>query len=90
MPLKSLLRTVEFCGFHIVYASPRGAVPSYETAPLIKLAYELGSLVWTTAGIFIAPGALLVARKPLGINASTIRNTREGIYEKPRVAANPN
>jgi hypothetical protein len=46
--------------------------------------------VWTTAGIFIAPGALLVARKPLEIDTSTMRETREEAYEKSRVAANSN
>jgi SAM-dependent methyltransferase len=64
MPVQSLLELLESCGFEIVYASPRGAVHSDQTRWAVKLAFAFGALVWTISGRFVAPGALILARKP--------------------------
>jgi SAM-dependent methyltransferase len=63
MPVRSLLKVIRSCGFDVVYASPRGAIYSYKTRPFVKLAFALGFLVWMTTGMFVAPGALVLARK---------------------------
>lgn len=64
MPVRSLLKVIQSCGFKVVHASPRGAIPSHKTRWIVKLSFVLGSLVWATTGMFVAPGALVLARKP--------------------------
>jgi len=64
MPVKSLLELLGSCGFEIVYASPRGAVHSDQTRWAAKLAFAFGALAWAISRRFVAPGALILARKP--------------------------
>jgi hypothetical protein len=63
MPIRSLLKVLESCDFEVMYASPRGAIPSYESRGVVKFSFALGSLMWAVTGIFLAPGALVLARK---------------------------
>jgi len=65
MPVRSLLNLIQACGFQIVYASPRGAMYSDSTRWPVKLAFWFGALARDIAGLFIAPGALILARRPL-------------------------
>jgi SAM-dependent methyltransferase len=63
MPLKSLLRTVEDAGFEILSASPRGAQHT-DSAPLgARAAFAMGTLLWHSFGLSIAPTTLVFARK---------------------------
>lgn len=64
MPVRSLVHVLQTCGFRVVHASPRGAVYSKDTGWAVKLSFALASLFWMATGKFMAPGALLVARKP--------------------------
>ena len=64
MPLGSLLGLLEQTGFRIVSASPRGAVHSEKTSLPVKLSFGLGTALWHTLGIFLAPGAVVIAEKP--------------------------
>jgi 2-polyprenyl-3-methyl-5-hydroxy-6-metoxy-1,4-benzoquinol methylase len=65
MPVQSLLELLESCGFEVIFASPRGAVHSDQTRLVVKLAFVFGTLVRTISGRFVAPGALILARKPV-------------------------
>ena len=65
MPVRSLLQIIQNSGFGIVYASPRGASHSKNTGWTVKLSFALASLLWMTTGKFLAPGALILARKPV-------------------------
>jgi SAM-dependent methyltransferase len=63
MPLKSLLKTVESAGFEILSASPRGAQHT-DSAPLgARAALAMGTLLWHSFGLSIAPTTLVFARK---------------------------
>ncbi len=63
MPLKSLLKTIDGCGFDIELASPRGAGHSAESTPMVRALFAAGTVSWHALRIAIAPGALIVARK---------------------------
>lgn len=63
MPIRSLHRLMRMTGFEVVYTSPRGAVHSDETRPIVKMTFTIGALLWDILGIFVAPGALVVAKK---------------------------
>jgi 2-polyprenyl-3-methyl-5-hydroxy-6-metoxy-1,4-benzoquinol methylase len=65
MPVRSMLKLLQSCGFEVIYASPRGAVHGDQTHFAVKLAFVFGTLIWTISGRFVAPGALILARKPL-------------------------
>lgn len=65
MPIRSMVQLLRSCGFNIVYASPRGALHSDQTRLAVKLSFELGAFVWMVSGRFVAPGALILARKPV-------------------------
>jgi len=66
MPLKSLLKTVEEAGFEILSASPRGAQHT-DSAPLsARAAFAMGTLLWHSFGLSIAPTTLVFARKKAG------------------------
>jgi SAM-dependent methyltransferase len=65
MPVKSLLRVIRSIGFDLVYASPQGAVHSDKTKTVVKLSFALGAALWKATGIFMAPGALVLAKKPV-------------------------
>jgi SAM-dependent methyltransferase len=64
MPVCSLLRVLEEAGFRVIYASPRGALHSNRTKLPVKASFALGYMIWKLSGIFLAPGALVLARKP--------------------------
>jgi SAM-dependent methyltransferase len=63
MPVRSLLRLLESVGFRVVYASPRGAVHSDATRWIAKAAFAMGTASRALGGPFLAPGALILARK---------------------------
>ncbi|MEZ6058857.1 MAG: methyltransferase domain-containing protein [Planctomycetaceae bacterium] len=63
MPLRSLLATIEGCGFYIESASPRGAAHSAESSAAVRALFAAGILSWHLLRFAIAPGALVVARK---------------------------
>lgn len=64
MPLGSFLRVVKQTGFDVISATPRGAVHSDQTSLAVKLSFGLGAALWHSLGIFMAPGAVVVARRP--------------------------
>lgn len=63
MPVVSLLAELKKIGFKILYSSPKGAIHSYKTNFFVKVVFKLGELVYNISGIFIAPGAVIVAKK---------------------------
>jgi SAM-dependent methyltransferase len=65
MPIRSLLNLITNCGFRIVHASPYGAIYSKAAGWTVQLSFALGSLLWKTTGKFMAPGAIILARKPV-------------------------
>jgi SAM-dependent methyltransferase len=64
MPIRSLLKLIRRTGFDVRYASPRGAIYSDRTKLPVKISFAIGTILWQTSGIFVAPGALVLARKP--------------------------
>lgn len=65
MPLRSLLTVIQRSGFEVVYASPRGALHSDHTKPLVKLSFAFGTALWEAGKlVFLAPAALILATKP--------------------------
>lgn len=63
MPLGSCLNVLSKVGFQIISASPRGAVHSDQTSLGVKLSFGLGIALWETLGVFLAPGAVIIAEK---------------------------
>ncbi len=64
MPTRSFLTLLQQTGFRVISASPRGAVHSDETSSAVKLSFALGTALWHSLGIFLAPGAVIIAEKP--------------------------
>jgi SAM-dependent methyltransferase len=64
MPLASLLKVIRDTGFEVVHASPRGALSNSQSGWIARLFFASASLVWEASGIFAAPGALVLAKKP--------------------------
>lgn len=64
MPLGSMLSLLEQTGFRVISATPRGAIHSDHTSLPVKLSFGLGTALWHTLGIFLAPGAVVIAEKP--------------------------
>ena len=64
MPTRSFLGLLQQTGFRVISASPRGAVHSDETSSAVKLSFALGTALWHSLGIFLAPGAVIIAQKP--------------------------
>lgn len=64
MPLGSFLRVVETAGFRVISATPKGAVHSDQTSLGVKLSFGVGTALWHTLGLFVAPGAIVVAERP--------------------------
>ncbi|MBL8815667.1 MAG: class I SAM-dependent methyltransferase [Planctomyces sp.] len=65
MPVGSFLSVLRKTGFNVVSASPRGAVHSDQTSLPVKLSFAVGIALWQTLGVFMAPGAVVVAERPL-------------------------
>lgn len=63
MPIGSLLGLLNRTGFNVISASPKGAVHSDDTSLMVKLAFGFGIALWQTMGIFLAPGAVVIAEK---------------------------
>jgi SAM-dependent methyltransferase len=61
MPARSFLRVLESAGFRVISASPRGAIHSDDTSLAVKLSFGLGIALWQTLGVFLAPGAVIIA-----------------------------
>lgn len=64
MPVGSFLNVLQQTGFRVITASPRGAVHSDQTSLAVKLSFTIGTALWQTLGVFLAPGAVIVAEKP--------------------------
>jgi SAM-dependent methyltransferase len=64
VPLSSMLCLLRKERFEIVYASPRGALHSDQSSAAVKVSFAVGYVVWHLTGFNIAPGALVLARKP--------------------------
>jgi 2-polyprenyl-3-methyl-5-hydroxy-6-metoxy-1,4-benzoquinol methylase len=63
MPLGSFLNVLERTGFRVLSASPRGAVHSDQTSLPVRLSFGIGTALWQTLGIFVAPGAVIFAER---------------------------
>ena len=63
MPIGSLLGLLKKTGFNVVSASPKGAVHSDDTSLMVKLSFGIGIALWQTTGVFLAPGAVVIAEK---------------------------
>lgn len=64
MPASSFLKLLEQTGFRVSSASPRGAIHSDDTSLAVKLSFGVGIALWKTLGVFLAPGAVVIAEKP--------------------------
>ncbi len=64
MPVGSFLNVLQQTGFRVITASPRGAVHSDQTSLAVRLSFSIGTALWQTLGVFLAPGAVIVAEKP--------------------------
>ncbi len=64
MPLGSFLKVVESSGFRVISATPKGAVHIDRTSLGVKLSFGVGTALWHTLGLFVAPGAVVVAERP--------------------------
>ncbi len=65
MPLKSLLQTIEDCGFEIENVVPRDAQHSNDSSVAVRSLFALGDLSWKILRCHLAPGATIYARKPM-------------------------
>lgn len=61
MPVASFLKVLRRSGFRVISASPRGAVHSEHTSLPVKLSFAMGVALWQTLGVFLAPGAVVIA-----------------------------
>jgi SAM-dependent methyltransferase len=64
MPVGSCVDLLKQTGFRVISASPRGAVHSDQTSLAVKLSFGVGIALWQTLGVFLAPGAVIIAEKP--------------------------
>lgn len=64
IPFSFMLRLLRQEHFQIVYASTRGAMHSDESSLTVKASFAIGLVVWHLTGRNVAPGALVLARKP--------------------------
>lgn len=64
MPVASMLDLMERTGFRVISATPRGAVHSEDTSALVKASFAVGTALWQTTGLFMAPGAVVIAERP--------------------------
>ncbi len=64
MPVGSFLNVLQQTGFRVITASPRGAVHSDQTSLAVRLSFSIGSALWQTLGVFLAPGAVIIAERP--------------------------
>ena len=65
MPVGSFLNVLQQTGFRVITASPRGAVHSDQTSLAVKLSFSIGTALWQTLGVFLAPGAVIIAERPV-------------------------
>jgi len=61
MPVASFLRLLDQSGFDVISATPKGAVHSDQTSLPVKLSFAVGVALWHTLGVFLAPGAVIIA-----------------------------
>jgi SAM-dependent methyltransferase len=64
MPLKTLLHTIEVCGFRIEEVVPRDAQHSDRSSVAVRTLFKVGDLSWKMLRFHLAPGAMIYARKP--------------------------
>ncbi len=64
MPVGSFLTLLERTGFRIISASPKGAVHSDQTSFPVRMSFAMGTALWHASGIFLAPGAVVIAERP--------------------------
>ncbi|MCE7949274.1 MAG: class I SAM-dependent methyltransferase [Chloroflexi bacterium CFX4] len=63
MPMKSLLRLLKKQGYRVLYASPKGALHSDQARRAVRVAFQLGAFIHRVSGLYLAPGALILAQK---------------------------
>lgn len=63
IPVPSLLGILRGEGFEIIYTSPRDAIPSGYSSLKVKAAHIIGHFAWRLAGLHLAPGCVILARK---------------------------
>jgi 2-polyprenyl-3-methyl-5-hydroxy-6-metoxy-1,4-benzoquinol methylase len=63
MPVSSILKVVERSGFDVISASPKGAIHSDQTSLPVKLTFAMGIALWKSVGVFLAPGAVIIAER---------------------------
>lgn len=61
MPVTSFLKVLGRSGFRVISATPKGAVHSDQTSLPVKLTFAMGVALWQTLGVFLAPGAVIIA-----------------------------
>ena len=64
MPLKSLLQTIEVCGFRIESVVPRDALHSNNSSLPVRWLFAIGGLSWKMLRCQLAPATMIIARKP--------------------------
>jgi SAM-dependent methyltransferase len=62
MPVRSHLRLLEEIGYRVLYVSARDALHSDRAKLRVKLAFELGNFAQKLFGVYLAPGALILAQ----------------------------
>lgn len=65
IPVSSMMCLLQQEGFEIIHASTRGAMHSERSSVAVKASFAVGLVVWHLTGWNVAPGALVLARKPL-------------------------
>jgi 2-polyprenyl-3-methyl-5-hydroxy-6-metoxy-1,4-benzoquinol methylase len=61
MPVASFLKVLDRAGFNVISATPKGAVHSDQTSLPVKASFAMGIALWQTLGVFLAPGAVILA-----------------------------
>ena len=63
IPISSMLRVLQQEGFEILQISIWDAVYSDSSSPLVKAVFAFGTAIWSLTGRYMAPGAVVIARK---------------------------
>lgn len=62
IPIQSQLRLLEELGYYVLYASPNGALHSSQARLIVKLAFVFGAFAHSLLGVYLSPGALVLAQ----------------------------
>ncbi len=64
MPVGSFLKVLQKAGFRVISATPKGAVHSHQSSLPVRMSFAMGTALWHTLGVFLAPGAVVIAERP--------------------------